>query len=167
MRNLLIIGIVLVLISCNNRMEFDNPDKMVEQALKKVTMISAQELHNLMGGEEVYTLIDVRQEIEHYYGYIPGSVILPRGSLEFNIGDEEFWGHMGLYMPLKDETIIVYCKKGNRAILAAETLGKLGYKKVYALDGGWKNWEITFPDLYEKALDKLGGGTSAPKSGGC
>lgn len=167
MRKLVMIVIALTIISCNNKKEFENSDKMVEQALKKVRLINSDELHKLMGGDEVFTLIDVRQEIEHYYGYIPGSVVLPRGSLEFNIGDEGFWEHEGIYMPMKDEIIILYCKKGNRAILAAESLGKLGYTKVFALEGGWKEWEVTYPDIYEKALDKLGGGSSEPKSGGC
>jgi rhodanese-related sulfurtransferase len=167
MRKFLMVMVVLSLMACQSKKEFDTADQMVELALQDVTMIQPAELHNLMGSDEVYTLIDVRQEIEHYYGYIPGSVVLPRGSLEFNIGDEAFWEHEGIYMPGKEEKIIVYCKKGARGILAAETLIRLGYTNVFALEGGWKNWELTFPDVYEKALDKLGGGSTAPKSGGC
>jgi rhodanese-related sulfurtransferase len=70
-------------------------------------------------------------------------------------------------MPEKTEKIIVYCKKGQRGILAAETLSKLGYSNVYALEGGWKNWEVAFPDIYEKDMDKLGGKTAPASSGGC
>jgi rhodanese-related sulfurtransferase len=121
-----------------------------------------------MNGEEIYTLIDVRQEIENYYGYIPGSVNIPRGSLEFQIGKQEYWDNAGLYMPEKEEIIVLYCKKGDRGILAAETLTKMGYTNVKALDGGWKEWEVSYPDLYEKNLEKLGGHSSEPvSSGGC
>lgn len=168
MKRILILFLVgLHIISCNKGKEFDDADEMVAQALKSVKLISPANLEELMKGEEIYTLIDVRQEVEHYYGYIPGSVVLPRGSLEFNIGDEEFWDHIGLYMPEKNEKIIVYCKKGPRGILAAETLVKLGYTNVLALDGGWKAWEITFPDIFEKDLDKLGGGGASAPTGGC
>lgn len=158
-----------VLISACSKQQFNSADDMVKVAMKTVKMITPDELNQLMeSGEETFTLIDVRQEIEHYYGYIPGSVVVPRGSLEFSIGDAEFWDHAGLYMPEKNEKIILYCKKGQRGILAAETLTKLGYSNAYALEGGWKNWEVSYPDLYEKDLDKLGGKSEAPASaGGC
>lgn len=142
-------------------------DELVAQAEKECKKITVEELAQLMTGEEVYTLIDVRQELEHYYGYIPGSVILPRGSLEFNIGSEEFWETEGLYMPLKDETIVVYCKKGNRGILAAHTLKHMGYTKIFYLEYGFKKWELTFPDQVEKNLNALGGGHAEESTGGC
>ena len=167
---LFVLAIAISLISCNKKQEFKTADDMVKAALKTVKVMSVDELDALMNGDGdvIYTLIDVRQEIEHYYGYIPGSVVLPRGSLEFNIADQAFWDHTGLYMPEKEEVIIVYCKKGPRGILAAESLTKLGYTNVYALDGGWKNWEVSYPDVYEKDLDKLGGKSEAPaSSGGC
>jgi rhodanese-related sulfurtransferase len=167
MKRLLILILIGFTISCSNKNEFDNADEMVNIALKNVTLISPDSLEVLMKGEEIYTLIDVRQEIEHYYGYIPGSVVIPRGSLEFSIGNEEFWEQVGLYMPEKTEKIIVYCHKGQRGILAAETLTKLGYKNAFALDGGWKAWEVTFPDNFEKDLEKLGGGNSSAPTGGC
>lgn len=163
---LLLLGFVIT--ACNKKTEVETVDTMVEKAQKQVKMMQPEDLFNLMNSEEIYTLVDVRQEIEFYYGFIPGSVNIPRGSLEFKIGSQEFWDGIGLYMPEKDEKIVLYCKKGQRGILAAETLGKLGYTNVYALDGGWKSWELAYPDLYEKDLDKLGGHSSAPaSSGGC
>lgn len=171
MRNIIIAFFAaLLLVSCGKKDAYNSVDDMVTNAMKTVKLITPEELNTLMSGgsEEVYTLIDVRQEIEHYYGFIPGSVNIARGSLEFNIGDETWWEHVGLYMPQKEEKIILYCKKGQRGILAAETLGKLGYSNVYALEGGWKKWELTFPDIFEKDLSKLGGNSSAPaSSGGC
>ena len=114
-------------------------------------------------------MIDVRQKSEHYYGYIPGSLVIPRGSLEFLIGSENFWEEEGLYMPLKEEKIVIYCKKGSRGILAAEALVKLGYEDVVALDGGWKKWELSYPDIYEKNLEMLSGGGAEEHDdgGGC
>lgn len=165
--------IVLLLLAftiaaCNKQQEVQTVDNMVEQAMKNIQVMEPEDLFNLMNSEEIYTLVDVRQELEFYYGYIPGSVNIPRGSLEFKIGDTEFWDGVGLYMPEKNEKIVLYCKKGQRGILAAETLGKLGYTNVYALVGGWKSWELAYPDLFEKDLDKLGGHSSAPAaSGGC
>ena len=168
-----ILVIVLLSISffqCENVEYFDTPEELVADAMTRINLMEVEELNDLMmAGEEIYTLIDVRQRSEHYHGYIPGSIVIPRGSLEFSIGNESFWENEGLYLPLKDEKIIVYCRKGSRGVLAAESLSQLGYLNVYALDGGWKKWEMTYPDIFEKDLEKLQGGEeeSAEDIGGC
>lgn len=154
---ILFVGIIFLFAGCNRAQQFNAAVDMVQQAMKVVNMISVQDLKVLMESEEIYTLIDVRQKSEHYHGYIPGSVIIPRGSLEFSIGSPEFWEVNELYQPEKNEKIILYCKKGNRCILAAESLGKLGYKEVYALKEGWKGWEMTYPEDVEKKLEMLNG----------
>jgi rhodanese-related sulfurtransferase len=161
------IAILIAFAACSKQEKFASADDMVDQALKEIKLITAEELHGLMNGEEIYTLVDVRQPEEHYPGYIPGSVNIPRGSLEFNVSDSTYWEGVGLYMPLPDEKIVVYDQKGKRGILAAQTLQKLGYTNVFALKEGWKKWELTYPDIFEKSLEKLGGGGhEAPKSGG-
>lgn len=170
MKKLLIFALAATLMwACSKQTSYDSAKQMVEEASAKVNMLTPQQLHDLMGSEETYTLIDVRQEIEHYYGFIPGSINIPRGSMEFKIADSTYWDSEGLYMPAKDEKIVVYCKKGDRGILTAFTLMQLGYTNVWVLEGGWKNWEIKFPDIYEKNLEKLGGDHAAPSkgSGGC
>ena len=162
------IPLILLLAACSKNEHFNTADEMVAKAMQKVEFIKSEQLHELMENYEVYTLIDVRQELEHYRGYIPGSVNIPRGSLEFNIEDPEYWDGVGLYEPEKDERIILYCLKGQRSTLAAESIKKLGYKNVYVLDGGFKKWELTYPDIYEKDLEKLSGQDKKPaKSGSC
>lgn len=167
---LLIVGIALGAVTMSLITD-DQPhvttDKMVDDAVADCTGLDAEGLAELMMGEEIYTLIDVRQELEHFYGYIPGSVLLPRGSLEFNIASDKFWENQGIYMPLKDEIIVVYCKKGNRGALAAHSLQHMGYKKVYYLDGGFKKWELAYPDYVEKNLEAMGGGHEEEDTGGC
>jgi rhodanese-related sulfurtransferase len=166
---ILVFGLLFVFAGCNRVGQYFSAEDMVSEALRVVKTITVDELNQLMESEEIYTLIDVRQKSEHYYGYIPGSLVIPRGSLEFLIGSEDFWEEEGLYMPLKDEKIVVYCKKGSRGILAAETLEKLGYTDVVALDGGWKKWELSYPDIYEKNLEMLSGGGAEEHDdgGGC
>jgi rhodanese-related sulfurtransferase len=160
---------LFVFAGCNQVNKFASPEDMVADAMKYVSTITVEELKNLMESEEIYTLIDVRQKSEHYYGFIPGSLVIPRGSIEFAIGNEEFWEEEGLYMPLKDEKVVLYCRKGNRGILSAAALKKLGYTNVHALEGGWKNWELSFPDLFETNLEMLSGGGAEEHDdgGGC
>jgi len=87
-------------------------------------------------GEE-FLLIDVRQPAEYEAGNITGSFSIPRGELEFLITDEMFWEEQFMYVPLKTDKIIVYCKAGDRGILAVQALQKLGFNNVYNLKGGY------------------------------
>jgi len=157
---------LLGFLSCQTAPTNLTVDLMVENAAELVTTTSPSELMKIMESEDIFTVIDVRQNTEHYYGYIPGAVNIPRGSIEFNIGIESFWEEEGLYMPLPEETVILYCKKGKRSTLAAQTLQQMGYKKVLVLDGGWKNWEMSYPDYCEKNLEMLAGGPAKHDDGG-
>lgn len=167
-RVFLIAALVAIMVSCSKVQRYDTVDQMVNQASKQVSYITPQQLHQWMQDYEPYTLIDVRQELEHYHGFIPGSVNIARGSLEFNIADPKFWEQTGLYEPAKDDRIILYCLKGQRSSLAAVALKQLGYNNVFVIEGGYKKWELTYPDIFEKALDKLSGQSEKPaKSGSC
>ena len=163
------IGLFFLASGCERVQNYNSANELVMDALKVVKLITVKELKNLMESEEIYTLIDVRQKSEHQYGYIPGSRIIPRGSLEFLIENANFWEEEGLYQPEKNEKIIVYCKKGNRCILAAESLNKLGFSEVYALKEGWKGWELTYPEEVEKNLEMLNGNSQEEHvdTGGC
>ena len=147
---------VVLLSACNNAGPVQSVDEMVASAQKNVDGITVEQLMEKLDNGDMILLIDVREPNEFNAGYIPGSVNIPRGVIEFKIDNEAFWDAAFLYLPETDEEIIVYCKKGKRGILAGETLKKLGYTKVSYLDGGWKKWELTYPDLYEKNLDAMG-----------
>lgn len=106
---------------------------------------------------ENFVLIDVRQPGDYSTENIPGSVSIPRGLLEFKISSEQFWTEQYMYPPEKDTEIILYCKGGNRGILAAISLMQLGYTNVKNLVGGY--------DAYNPNQDP----NAKPKtsSGGC
>jgi len=120
---------------------YENAKEMVKEARAGITEISIEEFKVKMESDEPFVLIDVREPGKYDENNIPGSISIPRGLLEFKIADEKFWDDEGMYVPGKDEEIIVYCKKGERGALAAETLVKLGYTNVKNLIGGWVVWE--------------------------
>ncbi len=91
--------------------EFENATIMVEEALSSLDQISVEGFEKMMESEEMFILLDVRTAQEHNAGYIPGSVLMPRGVLEFRIASDEIWEEEGMYPPLKEDTIIIYCKK--------------------------------------------------------
>ena len=132
---LLILCIVLLTSSCKGI--YEDATEMAADYKSEIKSISVAELQAKTDKGESYLLIDVRQPDEYLTENIPGSVSIPRGLLEFNIGSEEFWSTQYMYPPEKDSDIIVYCKAGSRAILSAVSLMQLGYTNVKNLEGGY------------------------------
>jgi rhodanese-related sulfurtransferase len=82
-------------------------------------------------------LIDVREDYEYKAGHIPGLINIPRGLLEFQI-----WRTMG-YPDKVDmnRKIVVQCRTGGRATLAAADLKAIGFTDVTAVIMNIEQWE--------------------------
>ncbi len=163
---ILIICIISLGTSCNQKKGYTSVDDMVVEASATTKGVTVEQLMEKIDNGDMILLVDVREPMEYNAGYIPGSVNIPRGVLEFKIGNEAFWEEAMLYMPEKNEKIIVYCKKGKRSILAAQTLQQLGFTNVNFVSDGWKKWEMTYPLVYEKNLDQMHH-EDAAEAGGC
>lgn len=160
--------ILLVLATSCRQTEFNqNLDQMITTAQKSVNGVTVEQVKEKFDNGDMILLIDVREPNEFNAGYIPGAINIPRGVIEFKMNSEVFWDGAFLYLPELNDEIIVYCKKGKRGTLAGETLKKLGYKNVTYIDGGWIKWELTYPLLYEKNLDAMGGHDDGGEVGGC
>lgn len=83
-------------------------------------------------GDRPPLLLDVREPDEWQAGHVPGAVHLSRGMLEMRIESIE---------PDRGRRILVYCAGGNRSLLAAESLARLGYGDVASVAGGFKRWK--------------------------
>ena len=166
--SLFILIALISLSACKKDETYENSDAWVSSVQEKISEITAEQLKTKVDSMEMFYLIDVREAMEHYHGFIPGSINIPGGSLPFKMENETFWENEFLYLPEKSDIIIVYCKKGKRSVLSAEALEKLGYKNVYFLDGGFKNWELMYPLEYETKLDMLNhSGENNEEAGGC
>ena len=173
----IILGLAIISLlgnSCSSSpISYSSADEMVEIIKASVKHMAVSELKGLLDAGDNFLLIDVREPSEFNHGYIPGAVNIARGVLEFRIAKESFWEEEMLYMPEKEDLIIICCKKGHRGTLSADALTKLGYTNVKNLDGGFKSWSADFPDLVEKnevvdagmSLDGMSG--SADDDGGC
>ncbi len=138
---------------------YSDGNAMVAEALKGISEISADDLRAKLEKEEMFLLIDLRDSEEYWEECIDGAFNIPRGVLEFRIGDKRFWDDEGMYVPEKDEEIIVYCENGKAGALAAQTLMMLGYGNVQSLYGGWVVWKFG-----PEALDAV---EAEPETGGC
>ncbi len=75
-----------------------------------------------------FMLIDVRTPKEYNQGYIPTAVLIPYNEIESHTDE----------IP-KEKLIVLYCRSGGRAGIAASKLKALGYKKVVNF-GGINRW---------------------------
>ena len=88
--------------------------------------ISQEEAKEMMDTQEVIVL-DVREQDEYDSGHIPGAVLLPVGTISEETASA--------VIPEKDDTVLVYCRSGNRSKTASEALAELGYTNIYEFSG--------------------------------
>ena len=108
------------------------PMELVAQARAQIKEVSPKEAWDAMSGD--VRVLDVRETSEFEAGRLPGAVNIPRGILEFRIGEvQEF--------VKKDVPIVLYCRTGGRAALATLALNQIGYTNVVSVTGGIMGWE--------------------------
>lgn len=93
-------------------------------------LCSAEAAASRIGKESDLVVLDVREPTEFADASIPGAVNLPRGFLEFKIAE---------VCSEVDPPILVHCKSGGRAVLAAKTLTEMGYSNVEVYFGAFED----------------------------
>ncbi len=101
----------------------------VKQQITEVSVATAKQL--LAAGNIV--LVDTREESEFAAGYIENALLLPRGVLEFKLGNTP-------ELSDKNKAVLLYCRSGNRSTLAAKAMQQLGYTNVLSMAGGYEAW---------------------------
>ena len=134
--NLIISALLIIIISSCTAI-YEDGNELASVVKSDINILQVDTLKAMIDNGEEFLLLDVRQPAEYEAGNIPGSFSIPRGELEFLILDEYFWEEQFMYLPLKTDKIIVYCKVGGRGALAAKSLQKLGFENVYNLEGGF------------------------------
>jgi rhodanese-related sulfurtransferase len=97
----------------------------------KTQYIDVEALRALLASEAICAVLDVRERGEFALRQIPGTIPLPRGTLEYRALT---------MLPRRDVPIVTLSKSERRAMLAAATLRALGYSDVRVLRGGLSAW---------------------------
>ncbi len=96
--------------------------------------LSPKEFYREIQNKKDILLIDVRTPMEYEKdGHIKGSKLIPIQIFG------KFLPNLESY---KQKEIFVYCRSGSRSAVVSRFLDKMGFKKVYNLQGGiisWKN----------------------------
>jgi rhodanese-related sulfurtransferase len=107
-----------------------SPAELIAEAKTRIREVSVAEVASTLGAPNAPLLVDCREPKETNLGIIPGSKLVPLGSIEAAIGA----------VAARDAEIVVYCARGNRSALAADQMQNMGYTNVRSMAGGWMGW---------------------------
>ncbi len=93
--------------------------------------ISQDEAKTIMDSGEQIVIVDVRTEEEYAQGHIVDAICIPNEMIDEEVTQK---------LPDKEQTILVYCRSGNRSRQAAQKLADLGYTDIREF-GGIQTWE--------------------------
>jgi rhodanese-related sulfurtransferase len=105
--------------------------RLVDGARAHIKECTIADVKARLDRREPFHLIDVREDNEYAVDHLPGARHLGRGILERDIETT---------IPDPDADIVLYCGGGFRSALAAESLQKMGYRRVVSMDGGIRAW---------------------------
>ncbi|MDN5200911.1 rhodanese-like domain-containing protein [Fulvivirgaceae bacterium BMA10] len=97
-----------------------------------VESVTAKELNGILEKTTDVQILDVRRPTEIVTGKIPGAA-------NIDVAEDEFWNK---FKELdKDKVYYVYGNTEGKGTSAARVMKQLGFKYVYNLKGGLKEWK--------------------------
>lgn len=102
--------------------------------IKEVTIVSAEEVIELILARPDLVIIDSRKKTEYQKGHIEGAINM----LNTQLKPED----LERVSPDKSRAILFYCN-GTRCLRSADSIKKAkswGYNKLIWFRGGWKEW---------------------------
>jgi len=102
---------------------------LVNDAKTRIREVDVEQVRGFLPSPDRPVIIDTREESEWAAGHLAGAIHVSKGILERDIET---------VVPDKDHTIVLYCGGGYRSALAADSLQRMGYSRVYSLAGGWR-----------------------------
>ena len=126
---------ILMLSGCKftNEAPLDSSPESQEQTPAETATyikITPEQAKEIMDTEDDIVILDVRTQEEFDTGHIEDAVLIPNTEIRDKAED---------ILKDKDQTILVYCRSGNRSQMAAAELISMGYTKVYDF-GGIIDW---------------------------
>lgn len=111
--------------------------EIVDDARTRISELDPAELLERMRENSDLVLVDVREAHEYADAHVRGARHIGKGVLERDVEEE---------IPDADREIVLYCGGGYRSALAADSLRRMGYRRVHSLDGGFRAL-VSHPDF--------------------
>lgn len=124
---------------------------LVAECLTEVKEIMPWDLAEQLRQSQAPLLLDIREPAEFDALHIPGSICVPRGILE-SAADWDYDDTVPALAGGRERAIVVICRSGNRSVLAAHTLQRMGFAHVVSLKTGVRGWN----DFEQPLVDRDG-----------
>ena len=112
--------------------------QLVAEAKKRIENVTVDQLKAELAGGGIQ-LLDIRDVRERQkLGWIPGSLHVPRGMLEFWLDPTSPY-YSGKVDP--EKRIVLYCAGGGRSVLATDVLREMGFPHVANFETGFNSWK--------------------------
>lgn len=105
--------------------------RLVNDAKSRIREVSVAAVREKLKSGQSLHFIDIREDHEWSRGRAEGAVHLGKGIIERDIE---------ALAPDPDDEIVLYCGGGYRSALSAEALQRMGYRNVFSMAGGYKEW---------------------------
>lgn len=125
-----IILIIILALSFNFQACRDSSENIISTG--EIELISPQQVYNAIYNEDFVQLVDVRTKEEFIISHI-------KGAQNICVTDNDF--DKKIKTLDKSKPVYLYCKIGRRSADAANKLIKMGFTKVFDMDGGILLWE--------------------------
>ncbi len=126
---MLLLAGLLVLTGCGAK---ERPEEPYDGPgmVRGYQQIDQETARQMMAQDDGHVIVDVRRPDEYEAGHIPGAICIPNESIDAERPEE---------LPNLYQTILIYCRSGNRSKQAAEKLLRMGYANLYEF-GGIIDW---------------------------
>jgi rhodanese-related sulfurtransferase len=124
---------------------------LIAECLAEVKEIMPWDLADRLQQAPPPLLLDIREPQEFDALHIAGSICVPRGVLEAACD----WDYDDTVPELaggREREIVVLCRSGNRSVLAAHTMQRMGFQQVVSLRTGVRGWN----DFEQPLVDREG-----------
>lgn len=110
-------------------------DELIREAQQEIECVDIATARKIYDENPDAVIIDVREADSAAESKLTESVNISRGLLEMKVHK---------VCPAADTVILTHCGGGGRASLAAQTLRRIGYEKVYAITAAYEEIKKTF-----------------------
>ena len=121
----LLFGLLLLMSGCT-------PAEKKEASENKIVALAPDDFKSTLASKPDAVLVDVRTPDEFSEGIIEGAI-----NIDFK--DPSFGEKINALD--KSKPYFVYCLSGKRSGDAAKQMDSLGFKSIYLLKGGYKDWK--------------------------
>ncbi len=103
---------------------------LAEAPAAALAPVSAKALEQRLG-EARLVVLDVRTPEEFAAGHVPGAVNVPYDQVEARLAE---------LSGAKNQDVVLYCRSGRRAQVAAGVLAQAGFTRLSHLEGDFPGW---------------------------